>query len=122
MKVFVVEDEVSLQILYKEIFTLKGIDILDIAYNGEEAVSKFRSFSEKPDIILMDHRMPKKSGIDASKEILKLDNKARILFVSADESVREEALSIGAIGFINKPLDMFKLVEHAYRIMKLTET
>ncbi len=117
MKVFIVEDEYDLQFIYKQILTLKGFDVLDSAINGEEAVSKFRAVSEKPDIILMDHRMPLKNGIDASKEILLLDNKARIIFVSADGSVKEEALSIGATDFFNKPLDLFKLIKHMNMIV-----
>lgn len=112
MKVFIVEDEHNLQFLYKQILTRKGIEILDCAHNGEEAVSKFRDFSVKPDIILMDHRMPIKNGIEASKEILLLNNKTKIIFVSGDDSVKEEALSIGAIAFLNKPIDMFKLIKH----------
>ena len=122
MKVFIVEDEDSLQFLYKQILTLNGFDILDSAINGEEAISKFRAFSEKPDIILMDHRMPLKNGLDASKEILLLDNKARIIFVSGDDSVKEEALSIGAIDFLNKPLDISELIKHIYKVMNNIDT
>ncbi len=55
----------------------------------------FKSFLKKPDIILMDHRMPKKNGIEASKEILKINGKTKIIFLSADSSIKEEVLSIG---------------------------
>lgn len=122
MKVFIVEDEQNLQFLYKKIFALKGVDKLDFANNGEEAVSMFRDFSDLPDIILMDHRMPLKNGIDASKEILLLDKKARIIFVSADDSVKEEALSIGAIDFMNKPIDILKLIDQINQIVNTNET
>ncbi len=119
MKVFIVEDEINLQFLYKQIFPLKGIDILDFANNGEEAISKFSDFSEKPDIILMDNRMPLQNGLDASKEILSQDNRAKIIFVSGDARVKEEALSIGAIGFFLKPLDIFELIKYIFKLMNL---
>ncbi len=115
MKVFIVEDEKNLQFLYEQILTLKGLEILDFANDGEEAISKFSNFPEKPDIILMDNRMPRKDGIEASKEILSQDNRAKIIFLSADASVKKEALSIGAIAFLNKPIDMFKLIKHIFK-------
>ena len=122
IQVFIVEDEPHLQLLYKHMFTLKGIDILDIASNGEEAVSKFRDFSKKPDIILMDFRMPLMNGIDASKKILLIDKTARIIFTSADNSVKDEALSLGVINFLLKPLDLIKLIDQLPKIVNDNET
>ncbi len=94
-----------------------GFHIIGIAKNGQEAIDKFKSFSEKPDIILMDHRMPIKSGIDATKEIISLGKKPKIIFASADKTVKEEALSIGAVGFIEKPFDFEELVEKIKEVL-----
>ena len=82
--IFIVEDEVALQTLYEMMFKGWGYEILGKANNGEEAVEMYKGFNDKPDIILMDHRMPIKTGIEASKEILQIDNKAKIIFASAD--------------------------------------
>ena len=71
----------------------------------------FKAFSDKPKVILMDHRMPKKNGIDASKEILKLDKNVKIIFITADNSIKEEALSIGAFSYIDKPFMIEDLIE-----------
>ncbi len=57
-----------------------SFQVLDGAYNGRDAINKFKSFSENPDIILMDYRMPIKNGLDAAKEILEIDNKSKIIF------------------------------------------
>ena len=54
--------------------------------------------------------MPIKSGIDATKEIISLGKNPKIIFASADRTVREEALSIGAVDFIEKPFDFKELV------------
>ncbi len=115
--VFVVEDEPSLQRFYKQILTLDGFEVVGIASDGEEAVSMFKSFSVKPSIILMDHRMPKKNGIEASKEILKIDKNVKIIFTTADDSVEKEALSIGAYSFKNKPFTIEQLIDNIIKAL-----
>lgn len=70
----------------------------------------FKSFSEKPKIILMDYRMPIKNGIEASKEILQMNGNTKIIFTSADKSIKDEALSIGAFCFKDKPFTVEELI------------
>ncbi len=95
-----------------------GFQVIGIAKNGQEAVDKFISFSEKPDITLMDHRMPIKSGINATKEIISFGKNPKIIFASADKTAREEALSIGAVDFIEKPFDFEKLADKINEVLK----
>ena len=90
INVFIVEDEPSLQKLYKMVLDDPKYKIVGVAKNGVEAIEKFRSYSLKPDIILMDHRMPLKNGIDAAREIMQINSKSKIIFISADETVKEE--------------------------------
>ncbi len=106
MMIFVVDDEPTLHEVYRDMFEFAGHCVIADAYNGVEAVDLFTKMGTKPDIIIMDHRMPRKDGIEATREILRLDPGARIIFASADVSVREEALSVGAIGFKSKPFDI----------------
>lgn len=54
--------------------------------------------------------MPKKNGIDASKEILKLNKNVKIIFTTADISIKEEAHSIGAFSFKDKPFTVEQLI------------
>ena len=96
---------------------LAGFQVKDVANNGRDAIYKFKSFSEKPDIILMDHRMPIKNGIEATKEILEIDNKTKIFFLSADKSVRENALLVGAICFKEKPFTYKRLVNNIQKTL-----
>lgn len=72
----------------------------------------FVDFQLKPDIIIMDHRLPVKDGIEASKEILIYEKKAKILFASADKTIKDAALSIGITRFIEKPFDISVLIEN----------
>ncbi len=108
-KAFIVEDEETLHVLYKMMLNLIDIDVLEFAKNGEDAIAKYKSFTEKPDLILMDHRMPIKNGIETTKYLKTIDSKSKILFTSADTSVEEEALSVGAVGFLKKPFGFEEL-------------
>ena len=80
-----------------------GFEVIASARNGRDAVQMFKEFSKKPDLIIMDNRMPIKSGIETMKEILQIDKSARVLFVSADMTIQEQALTTGAVGFVIKP-------------------
>ncbi len=56
--------------------------------------------------------MPIKNGIEATKEILQINSNTKIIFTSADEDVKEEALAIGAFSFIDKPFDFDLLIDN----------
>ena len=103
-KVLIVDDEEILVELYSIIIKKYTNCMIEAAYDGQEAVEKYLGFDEKPDLILMDHRMPVKEGIQAAKEILRMNGYTKILFVSADEKKEKEALAIGGVGFIKKPV------------------
>ena len=69
ISIFIVEDDHSLRLLYEKALKLNGYNVVGSAKDGEEAINMYNRFSTKPDIILMDHRMPIKNGIEATKEI-----------------------------------------------------
>ncbi len=80
----------------------EDIDVVAEASNGLEAVEKADRF--RPDVILMDIRMPELDGLEATRRILAADNSARILVLTTfdlDEYVYE-ALRAGASGFVLK--------------------
>jgi two-component system chemotaxis response regulator CheY len=89
---------------------MSGFQVLGIANNGEEAIKMFKNFREKPDIIILDYRMPIKDGLDALREILQIDHNSRIIFASADKTIREEVYAYGAKGFLDKPFTHKKLI------------
>ena len=80
----------------------EDIEVVAEASNGLEAVEKAERF--RPDVILMDIRMPELDGLEATRRILATDNGARILVLTTfdlDEYVYE-ALRAGASGFVLK--------------------
>jgi DNA-binding NarL/FixJ family response regulator len=80
----------------------EDIDVVAEASNGLEAVEKADRF--RPDVILMDIRMPELDGLEATRRILATDNNARILVLTTfdlDEYIYD-ALRAGASGFVLK--------------------
>ncbi len=96
---------------------MSGFQVLGIANNGDEAIKMFKNFPEKPDIIILDYRMPIKNGLDALKEILLIDHNSRVIFASADKTVKEEVYSYGAKGFLDKPFTHKKLLSTLNQIL-----
>ncbi len=99
----IVEDEKELVKVYLRLFARRGIDVCFVAYDGEEAIKKYLESMPKPHVLIMDYRLPTISGLDVAREILKVDPNARIIFLSADASVKDEALEAGARAFLVKP-------------------
>ena len=52
------------------------------------------------------------SGLEAMREILKINPKARVIFASADVGVEEDALNAGAVRFEKKPFPLKVLIEN----------
>jgi two-component system chemotaxis response regulator CheY len=102
------------------ILKTSGFNVIGKACNGEEAIKVYQNFSVNLDIILMDHRMPIKNGIEATKEILRIDNHTKIIFTSADKSIKKLALSIGAISFLEKPFSFAELVKEIEKVLKIS--
>jgi len=115
--IFLVDDDIPLRIVFEELLTINGFDVVAKASNGREAVEAFKKLEKKPDIILMDHRMPIMDGIAATKEILKINRSSKIIFASADQTVKDLALSIGASSFKIKPFTIKFLIENIKKIV-----
>jgi two-component system chemotaxis response regulator CheY len=95
---------------YIEALELSGHVVVGSARNGAEAVEKFVKLPIRPDVIIMDHRMPIKDGIEATAEILKIDPKAKVIFASADYSVEPVAKKLGIVAFKKKPFSLDELI------------
>jgi two-component system chemotaxis response regulator CheY len=105
----IVEDEPQVADLYKTALTALGMSISFIAGDGLEAIKAFNESDPRPDIVIMDHRMPIMTGVAAMKEMLKLNPETRYIIVSADSSIREDALEAGALMFLEKPIKLKQL-------------
>lgn len=108
IRVLVVDDQDLVRSGFKAILgTYDGIEIVGEARNGAEAVDEAQRL--RPDVVLMDIRMPEKNGIEACRDITSnpLLAKTRVLVLTTfdiDEYVYD-ALGAGASGFLLKDAD-----------------
>jgi CheY-like chemotaxis protein len=109
--VFVIDDDRDTVKFYSTFFMLYGLDVMAVAYSGDEALEKYHTLHAKPDIILLDHRMPGKDGLQVAREILSCDPEVHIIMASADENAKEEALRIGIRSFQQKPVDINDILD-----------
>jgi two-component system alkaline phosphatase synthesis response regulator PhoP len=119
-KILVAEDERDIRELV--MFSLKGLGGFDVvqAPNGEEAVKV--ATVERPDLILMDVRMPRMTGYEACKRLKEIDATKNIpvIFLSAkgQESEIQQGLSAGATQYILKPFAPDELVSQVRKVLK----
>lgn len=103
MHILIVDDDhlvcTSLQIILE---ADKDITVAGIGHNGIEAVELYKKLL--PDVLLMDIRMDKMTGLAAAEEIISFCHDAKILFLTtfADDEYIIKALKIGAKGYILK--------------------
>ena len=102
-RVLIVDDAAFMRISIKNMLTKNGYEVVGEAENGKIGVEKYKELS--PDIVTMDITMPELSGLDALKEIMKIDSNAQVIMVSAmgQEAMVRDAIISGAKGFIVKP-------------------
>ena len=102
-RVLIVDDAAFMREMLRDILTEADYDVVAEAVDGEQAVTMFREHS--PDLVTLDIVMPRKSGLEALKEIRGLDPGACIVMCSAlgQEALVMEALEAGARDFIVKP-------------------
>ena len=91
----------------------KSIRTISKAYNGKEAVDLY--FAYKPDVILIDIKMPEYDGLYAIKEIKKKDPNAKIIILTAYSNEIEDK-SIGDIPIFIKPIEINELVETIHKL------
>ena len=106
--VVIVEDEGITQIQLRRVLTAAGLVVVGIAGNGAAGVETV--LREKPDIVLMDVKMPGEfDGLEAARRILASFSTC-VVMLTAFGDYEEEAFAIGAAGYVVKPVDSQTLV------------
>ncbi len=107
MRILIVDDDESIREIVK--IMLKEHEVYE-ASSGLEGVEIYMRI--RPDLVLMDINMPGMDGVEATKEILRLDPNAVIFGITAFARSRgKELLSVGAKGIIEKPFTRKSLKE-----------
>ena len=115
-KIMVVDDAQFMRMKCAKLLSSNGYEVLEAA-TGAEAVENYKA--EKPDAVLLDITMPDMDGLQALKEIKKIDPEARVAMVTAmgQQSIVMEALKSGAKDFIVKPFDPDRVLAAVEKIM-----
>jgi DNA-binding NarL/FixJ family response regulator len=97
--------------LFVVLGTEDDIEVVAEAENGEEAVA--RAAEQAPDVVLMDVRMPRVTGIEAARQIRDLlpTTKILMLTVSDEEDDLYEAIKSGANGYLLKEISVEEVAE-----------
>ena len=109
--ILVVDDAAFMRMMVKDVLTKNGYTVLGEAENGQKAIEKYKELN--PDLVIMDITMPEVDGIQAVKEIKKIDPNAKIVMCSAmgQQAMVIESIQAGARDFIVKPFQADRVIE-----------
>lgn len=116
-RILLVEDTPVNMYVLQRIFKNEGFEVLE-ATDGREAI--FKAETEKPDIVLMDMRLPGMSGYEAAAVLHTRMPVLPIIAVTADAlpGDREWCLNIGCADYFSKPIKYREVIDAVYRIIK----
>lgn len=115
--ILICDDAAFMRMMIKNVLTKGGYTVVGEAENGAKAVEKYKELS--PDLVLMDITMPEMDGIQALKEIKKLDPNAKVIMCSAmgQQAMVVESIQAGARDFIVKPFQEDRVLEAVKKVV-----
>ena len=119
-KVLVIDDQVGIRALLSEVFTVLGFAVIE-AGNGNEGLDVMEKC--KPDIILLDMKMPGLSGIETLRLIRARNHHIPIILVTAyqENDIMSEAELLGVSARLVKPFDIEELQRIVRRVCGINE-
>lgn len=108
-RVLIAEDEALIRLDLREMLREEGYEVIGEAGDGQEAVDLAESL--KPDLVIMDVKMPRRDGIDAAAEIAaKRIAPVVVLTAFSQRELVEKARDAGAMAYLVKPFSVSDLV------------
>ncbi len=116
-RILIVDDASFMRMALKNFLTAAGYEIAGEAVNGLDAIEKYKAL--KPDLVMLDTTMPEMDGVQALKEILKIDPEAKVLMcaVMGQQAMLIEAVTSGAKAFLMKPYSSQRILEEVEKIL-----
>jgi DNA-binding response OmpR family regulator len=105
-KALIIDDEIDTCLLLGMLLKKFGISSV-IAHNLADGFAML--MTEKPLIIFLDNDLPDGRGIEYIEQIKKQIPNSKLVMMTAMSSLSKQALNLGADGFIEKPLDIYKI-------------
>jgi len=117
-KILYADDDLDIQELIKGILKREGFEVI-IARDGKEALSLAQA--HKPDLAILDFLMPGLNGEEVCIALKKDDATKAIpvIMLTAYPSEKEKSLSVGAIDFLNKPIEKNDLLLRIRSVLKV---
>ncbi len=117
-RILIADDAAFMREMLSEILLGAGYEVVAQAEDGARAVAQFREL--RPDVVTLDIVMPRKSGLDALREIRAIDPAARVVMCSAlgQEALVMEALESGARDYVVKPFKPEQVLAAVGRALK----
>ncbi|MBL8768969.1 MAG: response regulator [Planctomycetes bacterium] len=106
-RILIADDEPNLRLLYKSELESEGFDVL-LATNGREAISV--AASERPDLVVLDIRMPGMDGVEVLQRILDHNRTMPVILNSAYSSYKENFMTWAADAYVVKSSDVTELI------------
>ncbi len=120
MQVLIVDDEqLARDRLVRMVSDIEGHRVIGQAANGVQAVEL--ASRDRPDLVLLDIRMPGMDGLEAARHLLQLEEPPAVVFCTAYEEHAIEAFDVQAVGYLLKPVrkdDLSRVLASAHRLNK----
>jgi len=113
-KVLCVDDDLSLLRLYQDELSEEGYKVI-LAKDGKEALGKFEK--EKPQVVVMDIRMPVMDGIETLTAMMGKDRQIPVILNTAYPQYRENFMTWGAEAYVIKSSDLTELKQKIREIL-----
>jgi two-component system invasion response regulator UvrY len=97
---------------------IDGYQVVGDAKSGEEAVTKARIL--KPDVVLMDVKMPGMGGLEATKKLLTVNPVIKIIAVTAcdDDLYPTRLMQAGAVGYVTKGAEFTEITDAINKVIR----
>jgi len=116
-KILIVDDAAFMRMMIRDILSKNGYEVVGEAENGARAIERYKDLI--PDLVIMDITMPEVDGIQAVKEIKKVNGEAKIIMCSAmgQQAMVIDAIQAGARDFVVKPFQPDRVLEAVRKVL-----
>lgn len=119
MRILVVDDEKLARARMRELIEKNGEHlIVGEAMNGNEAIEK--TMTLKPEVLLMDIRMPVMDGLEAAMHLQSLDTPPAVIFTTAYDQHALEAFEVNAVDYLLKPIRRDRLEAALHKVRRVS--
>lgn len=118
-KILVVDDHDLVRMgIVRMLADIDGYQVVGDAKSGEEAVTKARIL--KPDVVLMDVKMPGMGGLEATKKLLTVNPVIKIIAVTAcdDDLYPTRLMQAGAVGYVTKGAEFTEITDAINKVTR----